>query len=170
MVLTDLGRRLNGALHSLTATKNVDDAALDGVLKEICVALLEADVNVRLVQTLRKNIKENPQINDPAAGFNKKKLIQRAILDELRKLVDPKVAPFQPKRNHPNVILFVGLQGSGKTTTCTKASVFYSVLLLVLVQMLTRDMCRHSLDRTVLSEKRLENRSSLCGYVPSWCI
>lgn len=41
-------------------------------------------------------------------------------MDELCKLVDPGAEPYKPVKNKPNVIMFVGLQGSGKTTTCTK--------------------------------------------------
>lgn len=38
-------------------------------------------------------------------------------------LIDPEVKPWQPVKNKPNVVMFVGLQGSGKTTTCTKVNV-----------------------------------------------
>jgi len=41
-------------------------------------------------------------------------------MDELTRLVDPGVEPWKPKKGKANVIMFVGLQGSGKTTTCTK--------------------------------------------------
>lgn len=47
------------------------------------------------------------------------------MFDELVKLVDPHAEPFKPKKAKPNVIMFVGLQGSGKTTTCTKLARWY---------------------------------------------
>lgn len=43
-------------------------------------------------------------------------------MDELTRLVDPGVEPWKPKKGKSNVIMFVGLQGSGKTTSCTKVS------------------------------------------------
>lgn len=43
-----------------------------------------------------------------------------AVFQELCKLVDPGVKPFEPVKGRPNVLMFVGLQGSGKTTSCTK--------------------------------------------------
>src|SRR4051794_41140133 len=46
-------------------------------------------------------------------------------MDELVALVDPGVEPWKPRKNHPNVVMFVGLQGSGKTTTCTKLAYHY---------------------------------------------
>ena len=52
-------------------------------------------------------------------------MIQQAVFKELVKLVDPGVKPYQPKKGKPNVIMFVGLQGSGKTTTCTKLAWHY---------------------------------------------
>jgi signal recognition particle subunit SRP54 len=77
MVLTDLGRSINRALGSLLQNDSaIDEKALDEVLKEICKALLEADVNVRLVQNLRKNVKESVNIKELPVAVNKRKLIQ----------------------------------------------------------------------------------------------
>ena len=52
-------------------------------------------------------------------------MIQQAVFQELVKLVDPGVKPHQPKKGKANIIMFVGLQGSGKTTTCTKLAWYY---------------------------------------------
>ena len=59
------------------------------------------------------------------AGLNKRVIIQQAVFQELVKLVDPGIDPYKPKKGKPNVIMFVGLQGSGKTTTCTKMAYYY---------------------------------------------
>ncbi|KAG5956907.1 hypothetical protein E4U58_006347 [Claviceps cyperi] len=125
MVLQDLGRRINAAVTNLTRDQNVDEKALDNMLKEICAALLEADVNVRLVMQLRKSIKSVVNFKDLPPAVNKKRLIQKAVFDELVKLVDPHAEPFKPKKGKPSVIMFVGLQGAGKTTTCTKLARHY---------------------------------------------
>jgi len=82
-------------------------------------------VNVKLVGNLRKSIKQAVNFKELAPGVNKKRLIQKAVFDELVKLVDPHAEPFKPKKGKPNVIMFVGLQGSGKTTTCTKLARHY---------------------------------------------
>lgn len=102
-----------------------DEEVLDSMLKEICGALLVSDVNVRLVSALRKNIKNVIDFDEMAAGLNKRRIVQRAVFEELQKLVDPGVEPYKPKKGRPNVIMFVGLQGSGKTTTCTKLAYHY---------------------------------------------
>ncbi|CAI2175478.1 17557_t:CDS:2 [Funneliformis geosporum] len=125
MVLADLGRRINSALAQINKEPVIDAKVLDALLKEICAALLGSDVNVRLVSTLRNNVKNIVNIQEIAAGINKRKLIQKVVFDELCKLVEPGVEPYKPKKGGVNIIMFVGLQGSGKTTTCTKLAYHY---------------------------------------------
>ncbi|KAL8708185.1 MAG: hypothetical protein Q9225_007640 [Loekoesia sp. 1 TL-2023] len=125
MVLQDLGRRINSAVSDLTRSPNLDEKAFDNMIKEICSALLEADVNVKLVGSLRKSIKATVNFKDIPPAVNKKRLIQKAVFDELVKLVDPHAEAFKPRKGKPNVIMFVGLQGAGKTTTCTKLARHY---------------------------------------------
>jgi len=95
------------------------------MLKEICAALLSADVNVRLVQNLRKSIKSSVSFSTLPPSTNKKRVIQQAVFNHLVNLVDPHAEPFKPKKGKPNVIMFVGLQGAGKTTSCTKLARHY---------------------------------------------
>lgn len=125
MVLADLGRKITAALHSLGKATIIDEEVLNAMLKEICAALLEADVNIMLVKRLRENVKAAIDFDEVAQGLNKRIIIQQAVFQELVKLVDPGVKPYQPKKGKPNVIMFVGLQGSGKTTTCTKLAYYY---------------------------------------------
>ncbi|KAJ2380300.1 Allantoinase, partial [Coemansia sp. RSA 2603] len=103
----------------------IDERAVDALLRELCGALLEADVNVRLVQQLRQNVKPRLSMDALAASPNKRKLIQSAVFDELCHLVDPGVQPWAPRKGAANVVMFVGLQGSGKTTSCTKLAAYY---------------------------------------------
>ncbi|KAJ8891474.1 hypothetical protein PR048_004002 [Dryococelus australis] len=100
-------------------------AVLNAMLKEICAALLEADVNIRLVKKLRENVRAVIDFEEMAGGLNKRRMIQSAVFKELVKLVDPGVKPYLPVKGKPNIIMFVGLQGSGKTTTCTKLAYHY---------------------------------------------
>lgn len=95
------------------------------MIKEICSALLSADVNVKLVGSLRKTIKSQVNFSTISPAVNKKRLIQKTVFDALVKLVDPHAEPFKPKKGKPNIIMFVGLQGAGKTTSCTKLARHY---------------------------------------------
>ena len=95
------------------------------MIKEICSALLSADVNVKLVGQLRKSINSQVNFASLPSSANKKRVIQKAVFDHLVALVDPHIEPFKPRKGKANVIMFVGLQGSGKTTTCTKLARHY---------------------------------------------
>ncbi|KAI9320588.1 signal recognition particle protein [Dichotomocladium elegans] len=125
MVLADLGRRINSALVELSKAPVIDEKVLDSILKEICAALLASDVNVMLVQRLRVNVKKIVNLEEIGGGVNKKRVVEKAVMDELFRLVDPGVEPYKPVKNRPNVFMMVGLQGAGKTTTCTKLASHY---------------------------------------------
>ncbi|XP_068086030.1 signal recognition particle subunit SRP54 [Anabrus simplex] len=125
MVLADLGRKITTALRALSNATVINEEVLNSMLKEICTALLEADVNIRLVKKLRENVRAVIDFDEMAGGLNKRRMIQTAVFKELVKLVDPGVKAYQPVKGKPNIIMFVGLQGSGKTTTCTKLAYHY---------------------------------------------
>ena len=86
---------------------------------------MEADVNIKLVASLRNSIKRTVNFKELGPNVNKKRVIQKAVFDELVKLVDPHAEAFKPRKGKSNVIMFVGLQGAGKTTTCTKLARWY---------------------------------------------
>jgi len=132
MVLADLGRKLNAALSSLNRAPVVDEKVLDAILKEVCAALLESDVNVKLVASLRQKVKAKVKTvleggADKGKEGNRKSVVQKvslsiarssaysrlqAVFDELVNLVDPGVEPYKPKKGQSNVIMAVGLQVS----------------------------------------------------------
>ena len=139
MVLAELGGRLRSSLQKLhSSTGAIDPQTLDEILSELSWALIESDVNVKLVMSMRTNIKNRvgKAVEDAstatsggtrvsAAGVNR--LVQKAVVDELTTVLTPgDVKPYQVKRGRPNVILFVGLQGAGKTTTIAKVANYYS--------------------------------------------
>lgn len=122
MVLAELGQRLTGALASMSSAPVIDEATLDTCLKEIATALLQADVNVRLVANMRNNVKKRVNVEQLAQGLNKQRVIEKAVFDELCSMLDSGAEPkrLELKKGKSNVVMFVGLQGAGKTTTCTK--------------------------------------------------
>lgn len=124
-MLGDLGQKITNAIHSMTTATVIDEQVFDTMLKEIVAALLHSDVNIKLVKRLRESIKAKVNLEEVAAGLNRRKIIQMTVFEELCRLVDPGVEAFKPKKGKRNVIMFVGLQGSGKTTTCTKLASHY---------------------------------------------
>lgn len=144
MVLADLGSRLRDALGSV---ESVSETEIQSMVKDICSALLESDVNIKLVARLRDNIRQKiaSEIkSDAESAANKRKKLQKIVFDELCTLVDSHEEPPKPKKlsqmakvvlkngkktkkiaAESHVIMFVGLQGAGKTTSCTKLAVYY---------------------------------------------
>eukprot|EP01121_Diplochlamys_sp_Union-15-3_P014621 TRINITY_DN4685_c0_g1_i1.p1 TRINITY_DN4685_c0_g1~~TRINITY_DN4685_c0_g1_i1.p1 ORF type:complete len:477 (-),score=120.04 TRINITY_DN4685_c0_g1_i1:9-1439(-) len=125
MVLAELGNKITNALRKMANSTVISEEVLDELLKEICNALVAADVNFKLVINLRTQLKKKLKIEEMAAGLDKRRLIRKAVFEELCALLDPGVKPYKPTRGKPNVIMFVGLQGSGKTTTVTKMAHLY---------------------------------------------
>ena len=124
MVLGELGSALAGALRKLGEHTVVDEEVMDACLKEVTKALLQADVNVQYVVQMKKNIVKQVNIQELAAGLNARKLLEKAVFNELVNMLEGGETEvkekFVPKKGKPNVVMFVGLQGCGKTTTCTK--------------------------------------------------
>jgi signal recognition particle subunit SRP54 len=110
----------NVSIFEIYDVPDDDLESLDALIKEITTALLKSDVNIKVVSQLKKNIKAKVDLDELGSGVNKRRVIQKAIFDELCAMLDPGVKPFVPKKGRANVVMFVGLQGSGKTTTCTK--------------------------------------------------
>ncbi|CAI7781512.1 unnamed protein product [Closterium sp. NIES-53] len=125
MVLAELGGRISRAIQAMNRVTVIDEKALNECLNEITRALLQADVSFKMVMGLQQNIKRIVNLEELAAGHNKRIIIEKAIFNELCNMLDPNTTPYQPKKGKPNIIMFVGLQGSGKTTTCGKYAHFY---------------------------------------------
>ncbi|MED6169921.1 hypothetical protein PIB30_025656 [Stylosanthes scabra] len=125
MVLAQLGGSISRALQQMSNATVVDEKVLNECLKEITRALIHADVQLKLVCDMQTNIKKIVNLEDLAAGHNKRKIIQQAVFDELCKMLDAGKPSFTPKKGKPSLVMFVGLQGSGKTTTCTKYAYYH---------------------------------------------
>jgi signal recognition particle subunit SRP54 len=87
-------------------------------------------VNIQLVGRLRNNVLskvalEGDNAGMPGAGFNRARLVERAVFDELVAMLTPGRESFRPRKGKANVVMFVGLQGAGKTTTVAKYAHYY---------------------------------------------
>lgn len=125
MVLHELGKQLTSSLAKLQKSAVVDDETLNEIIKEICSALLTADVNVKLVKDLRKKVTDRVKMETDEGGTNTARLVEKALMESLVQLLDPGRKPYSMKRGRPNVVMFVGLQGAGKTTTVAKYAHHY---------------------------------------------
>ena len=136
MVLAELGGKLRDSLRKLhSSSGNVTKEQLDALLGDISRALIESDVNVKMVVSMRERIKDKVigliEAEEEQGGENRRaasqlsKTVQKAVVDELTSLLSPGSKSYKLKRGKSNVILFVGLQGSGKTTTIAKFANYY---------------------------------------------
>ena len=95
-------------------------------MTEIASALLSADVNIKYVAKLRDAVKTQVTLQMNQGGAtNIRKLIQGTVVQELTSMLESENKPYEFKKGKQNVVMFVGLQGSGKTTTCTKFAYHY---------------------------------------------
>ena len=125
MVLLELGKKISGALEKFSKNTVIDDGALKTCLNEIGLALLQADVNIRYVKKLKDNISNQFKMNKES-GANLEKVVHRAVQSELTQMLEVDRKPFDPVRGKSNIVMFVGLQGSGKTTTCAKYAYYWT--------------------------------------------
>lgn len=125
MVLTELGVQITEAFRKLQAASVADDKVIDDCLQEVLRALILSDINIRYLKDIKSNIKKNIEKNSDVYGTNKKKLVQKYVVEELIVLLKGNKEAYVPVKGKRNVVLFVGLQGSGKTTTCTKYAHYY---------------------------------------------
>eukprot|EP00029_Vermamoeba_vermiformis_P002886 TRINITY_DN13253_c0_g1_i1.p1 TRINITY_DN13253_c0_g1~~TRINITY_DN13253_c0_g1_i1.p1 ORF type:complete len:330 (+),score=47.83 TRINITY_DN13253_c0_g1_i1:161-1150(+) len=125
MVLGELGNKITSALNKVDSSGILTENSISEMIKEICNALVAADVNIKLVFNLRESIKARTKWDVQPVGINKRKFVKKVVFEELCKMLDPGVEPWKPVRGKQNVIMFVGLQGAGKTTTVAKLAYFY---------------------------------------------
>jgi len=151
MTLRELGTKIKQAVDMVTRATLVDQDTVDDMLKQICNGLIAADVQVKLVVQMRQRMRERIQREFAIPGSSKQKIVRRVcacrigltfltplttsmcprkvVMDELVALVDPQPGQanpkFSPVRGRTNVVMFVGLQGAGKTTTVAKLALQY---------------------------------------------
>jgi len=118
-VFDSLSDRLRHALSTLTGRGRVSEADVDAAAREIRIALLEADVNFKVVKDLVARIRERAVGAEILASLSAGQQIVKIVHDELVALLSAGDRTFHLQGN-PAVVALVGLQGSGKTTTAAK--------------------------------------------------
>ncbi|MFX0035312.1 MAG: signal recognition particle receptor subunit alpha [Candidatus Hermodarchaeota archaeon] len=124
MVLEKLGRSLDTAIRKIRRLPLVDKDAINALIQELQRALLQADVRVELVFEMTENIRKEA-MNTELQKARRKDFVIKLVHDELIKLLGGKPSPIRIKPGKKNVILLVGIQGSGKTTTVAKLAKNY---------------------------------------------
>lgn len=114
-----LSERLQKAIHDMKGYGKITEDNINAVMKEIRLSLLEADVNYKVVKEFTNNVKEKALGEEVQTSINPGDLFVKIVNDELVELLGGESSPLNTKGN-PAITMLVGLQGSGKTTTCGK--------------------------------------------------
>ena len=120
MAFESLTDRLSGIFKKIRGQARLTEANMEEMLKEIRVALLEADVNYKVVKEFTNNIKEKAIGQDVLSKLNPSQMLVKIVHDELVELLGSDDSEIAYQTNRPTIIMLVGLQGSGKTTTAGK--------------------------------------------------
>ena len=117
-----LSDRLQSIIANTAREKELTQENMKDALREIRRALLEADVNLRVVKSFISSIKDRAEGENVLQGVNPSQQLVKIVNDELINLLGKDVAPLN-LQGHPNIIMMLGLQGSGKTTSSAKLAV-----------------------------------------------
>ena len=113
-----LSERLGTALGGLRKGGRLDEESISRAMREIRLALIEADVNLEVVNDFVARVRERALDEEIAKGLNAGQQVVKIVHEELTELLGSETAELELKREA--VILLAGLQGSGKTTTAAK--------------------------------------------------
>jgi len=122
-VLDNLKTNLRAAIKKIVNSSGVDEELIKELSKDVQRALLQSDVNVRLVLEITKKLEERSLNETPPPGLSRKDHIIKILYDELARLLGNETE-FSFKPGRMNKILMVGIQGSGKTTITAKLAKF----------------------------------------------
>jgi signal recognition particle subunit SRP54 len=115
-----LSNRLQDVFRSLRGEARLTEATVDAALREIRLALLEADVNFKVVKAFVDRVRERAMGQDVLRSLTPAQQVVRIVRDEMIALFGDAGGGLQPTSVSPRVVLLLGLQGSGKTTTAGK--------------------------------------------------
>jgi signal recognition particle subunit SRP54 len=115
-----LSTRLQDVFKSLRGEARLTEATVDAALREIRLALLEADVNFRVVKAFIERVRVKAVGDEVLRSLTPDQHVVRIVRDEMLALFGDQAGGLPPASKTPRVILMLGLQGSGKTTTSAK--------------------------------------------------
>lgn len=120
MAFEGLTERLQNAMKTLRGKGKVSQSDLRATMREIRLALLEADVNFQVVRNFVKTVEERANGAKVLEGLNPSQQIVKIVDEELTKTMGEEAVPLNKSEKIPTIIMMSGLQGAGKTTTAGK--------------------------------------------------
>lgn len=120
MAFESLGEKLQGVFKKLKGQGKISEKDLKTALREVRVALLEADVNYKVVKDFINNVNERALGQEVLESLTPGQQVIKIVNDELTKLMGGFQSKLEISSKPPTIIMMVGLQGSGKTTSAGK--------------------------------------------------
>jgi signal recognition particle subunit SRP54 len=120
-----LSERLQSTLSEVRSRGKLSESDVDSAMREIRLALLEADVNFKVVKSFTKTLKERCLGSDVLESLDPGQQVVKIVNEELAGLMGGTGSELAMASSGPTVILMAGLQGSGKTTACAKLAQFF---------------------------------------------
>jgi signal recognition particle subunit SRP54 len=124
MVFESLSTKLQETLRRLRGKGKLTEKDVDAALREVRLALLEADVNFKVVKDFVAQVKERCLGKEVLESLTPGQQVIKIVNDELTRLMGESVSKLKQAPNPPTVIMMVGLQGSGKTTSAAKLAIY----------------------------------------------
>src|SRR5712692_4670981 len=115
-----LSARLQNVFKTLRGEGRLTEENIEAALREIRLALLEADVNFKVVKAFIDRVRDRALGQDVLASLSPSQQVVKIVRDEMVALFGDAEGGLQPTSKRPRVVLLLGLQGSGKTTTSAK--------------------------------------------------
>ena len=115
-----LSDRLQAALDDVRSRGTLTEEDVSKAMRQVCLALLEADVNFKVVKDFTAAVKERALGQDVLGSLNPGQQVVKIVSDELAEVMGGSGRELAFAKPGPTVILMAGLQGSGKTTACAK--------------------------------------------------
>ena len=120
MAFEALTEKFSKIIKKVKGQARLTEKNMDEMLKEVRIALLEADVNYKVVKEFIENVKTKAIGTDVYTKLNPSEMVVKIVKDELVDLLGSDKSELLFNKNKPTIIMLVGLQGSGKTTTAAK--------------------------------------------------
>ena len=120
MAFESLSDKLSNIFKKIRGQARLTEKNMENMLKEIRVALLEADVNYKVVKEFTNNVRDKAIGQDVLGKLNPSQMLVKIVHDELVVLLGSDDSELHYQNNRPTIIMMVGLQGSGKTTSTGK--------------------------------------------------
>ena len=125
MVLEKLGSSLYDAIRKVIRAPVVDAELIKELIRDFQRALLQADVNVQLVMELSQVIEKRALDEELPPGISRKEHVVKVVYDALTAFVGEKPVPLEIRPGRQNVLMLIGIQGSGKTTHAAKLARYF---------------------------------------------